>query len=65
MITVASDRVALLDEGRIQFEGTPDRDAAAEIAKTQYAGTAEYAGDYPAIVPLMMAGEATLVRLRY
>lgn len=39
--------------------GVRECDAAAEIVKTQYAGTEEYAGDYPAIVPLMMAGEAT------
>jgi Xaa-Pro dipeptidase len=39
--------------------GVRECDAAAEIAKAQYAGTGEFAGDYPAIVPLMMAGEAT------
>ena len=39
--------------------GVRECDAAAEIAKAQYAGTSEFAGDYPAIVPLMMAGEAT------
>lgn len=39
--------------------GVRECDAAAEIARTQYAGTPQYAGDYPAIVPLMMAGEAT------
>jgi len=39
--------------------GVRECDAAAEIAYAQYRGTDEYAGDYPAIVPLMMAGEAT------
>lgn len=39
--------------------GVRECDAAAQIAKAQYAGTEEFAGDYPAIVPLMMAGEAT------
>ncbi|MDX2480637.1 MAG: M24 family metallopeptidase [Desulfuromusa sp.] len=39
--------------------GVRECDAAAEIARTQYRGTPEHAGDYPAIVPLMMAGEKT------
>ncbi len=39
--------------------GVRECDAAAAVVSAQYAGTAEYAGDYPAIVPLMMAGEAT------
>ena len=39
--------------------GARECDAAAEIARAQYRGTAEHAGDYPAIVPLMMAGEKT------
>lgn len=39
--------------------GVRECDAAAAIAAAQYRGTEEYAGDYPAIVPLMMAGEAT------
>ncbi|HDQ13661.1 MAG TPA: M24 family metallopeptidase [Sediminispirochaeta sp.] len=39
--------------------GVRECDAAAEIARTQYKGTDQFAGDYPAIVPLMMAGEAT------
>lgn len=39
--------------------GVRECDAAAAIAFAQYSGTEEYAGDYPAIVPLMMAGEAT------
>lgn len=39
--------------------GVRECDAASEIVKAQYAGTDEFAGDYPAIVPLMMAGEAT------
>ena len=39
--------------------GVRECDAAAEIAAAQYRGTEEFAGDYPAIVPLMMAGEAT------
>jgi Xaa-Pro dipeptidase len=38
--------------------GVRECDAAAAIAAAQYAGTKEYAGDYPAIVPLMMTGEA-------
>ncbi|MFW5796828.1 MAG: M24 family metallopeptidase [Alkalispirochaeta sp.] len=38
--------------------GVRECDAAAAIAHAQYSGTAEFAGDYPAIVPLMMAGEA-------
>ncbi len=38
--------------------GVRECDAAAAIAYAQYKGTEEYAGDYPAIVPLMMAGEA-------
>ena len=37
--------------------GVRECDAAAEIARSQYRGTAEHSGDYPAIVPLMMAGE--------
>ena len=39
--------------------GARECDAAAAVAYAQYAGTEEYAGDYPAIVPLMMAGEET------
>ncbi len=39
--------------------GARECDAAAAVAYAQYAGTKEYAGDYPAIVPLMMAGEET------
>ena len=39
--------------------GVRECDAAAEIARAQYRGTAEHSGDYPAIVPLMMAGEKT------
>ena len=39
--------------------GVRECDAAAKIVEAQYAGTSEYGGDYPAIVPLMMAGEAT------
>ncbi len=38
--------------------GVRECDAAAKIAAAQYAGTDKYAGDYPAIVPLMMTGEA-------
>ena len=38
--------------------GVRECDAAAAIAAAQYAGTEDYAGDYPAIVPLMMSGEA-------
>ncbi len=39
--------------------GVRECDVAAEVAKAQYSGTPEHSGDYPAIVPLMMAGEAT------
>ncbi len=39
--------------------GARECDAAAAIAYAEYSGTEEYGGDYPAIVPLMMAGEAT------
>jgi len=39
--------------------GVRECDAAAEIVHAEYKGAGEYAGDYPAIVPLMMAGEAT------
>lgn len=38
--------------------GVRECDAAAAIAHAQYTGTEEFAGDYPSIVPLMMAGEA-------
>ncbi|MDW7651829.1 MAG: M24 family metallopeptidase [Bacillota bacterium] len=38
--------------------GVRECDAAAAIASAQYAGTEEFAGDYPSIVPLMMTGEA-------
>ena len=39
--------------------GVRECDAAAEIVHAEYKGAGEFAGDYPAIVPLMMAGEAT------
>ncbi len=39
--------------------GARECDAAAAIAYAEYSGTEEFGGDYPAIVPLMMAGEAT------
>lgn len=39
--------------------GVRECDAASEIVRVQYKGTDGYAGDYPSIVPLMMAGEAT------
>ena len=39
--------------------GVRECDAAAEIAHAQYSGIDAHAGDYPAIVPLMMAGEKT------
>lgn len=39
--------------------GIRECDAASKIVEAQYAGTSEYGGDYPAIVPLVMAGEAT------
>jgi Xaa-Pro dipeptidase len=50
----------VMDAARTHIKpGTKECDAAAEIARAQYAGTEEFGGDYPAIVPLMMAGEAT------
>ena len=39
--------------------GVRECDAAAAIAAAQYRGTDQHGGDYPAIVPLMMAGEGT------
>ena len=39
--------------------GVRECDAASAIAAVQYRGTDTYSGDYPAIVPLMMAGEGT------
>jgi Xaa-Pro dipeptidase len=39
--------------------GVRECDAAAAIAAAEYRGTEEHGGDYPAIVPLMMAGEGT------
>jgi Xaa-Pro aminopeptidase len=39
--------------------GVRECDAAAKISYAQIKGTEEYGGDYPAIVPLMMAGEGT------
>lgn len=39
--------------------GVRECDAAAEIVKAEYEGTPQFGGDYPAIVPLIMAGEAT------
>lgn len=38
--------------------GVRECDAAAAIVAAQYAGTPQFGGDYPAIVPLMMTGEA-------
>lgn len=40
-------------------EGVRECDAAANIYKDLISGTAEYGGDYPAIVPLLPAGENT------
>ncbi len=52
--------VKVMDTARDAIKvGARECDAAAAVAYAQYAGTEEYAGDYPAIVPLMMAGEAT------
>jgi Xaa-Pro dipeptidase len=52
--------VRVMDAARTHIQpGTKECDAAAEIVRAQYAGTEEFGGDYPAIVPLMMAGEAT------
>jgi Xaa-Pro aminopeptidase len=39
--------------------GVRECDAASEIVRAQYAGTKEFGGDYPSIVPLIMPGEAT------
>jgi Xaa-Pro aminopeptidase len=39
--------------------GVRECDAAAAIAAAEYRGTDKHGGDYPAIVPLMMAGEGT------
>ncbi|HCL90300.1 MAG TPA: ectoine hydrolase DoeA [Candidatus Atribacteria bacterium] len=39
--------------------GVRECDTAANISYAQIKGTKEYGGDYPAIVPLMMAGEGT------
>ncbi len=39
--------------------GVRECDAAAAIVQAEYTGTREFGGDYPAIVPLIMAGEAT------
>ena len=41
------------------YPGVRECDAASEIVKAQYKGTDTHGGDYPSIVPLMMAGEAT------
>ncbi len=41
------------------YPGVRECDAASEIVKAQYKGTPTHGGDYPSIVPLMMAGEAT------
>ncbi len=38
--------------------GARECDVAAQIVRAEYEGVGEYAGDYPAIVPLMMSGEA-------
>jgi len=52
--------VKVMDAARNHIRpGVRECDAAAQIVQAQYAGTAEYGGDYPAIVPLIMAGEAT------
>ncbi len=39
--------------------GVRECDVAGKIAQAQYSGIGDHAGDYPAIVPLMMAGERT------
>lgn len=53
-----AEKVMDVARGAIKV-GARECDAAAAVAYAQYAGTDEYAGDYPAIVPLMMAGEET------
>lgn len=40
-------------------EGVRECDVVAKISSTQIAGTPEYGGDYPAIVPLLPSGEKT------
>ncbi|QGQ47707.1 M24 family metallopeptidase [Metabacillus sediminilitoris] len=40
-------------------EGVRECDVAAKILHTQVTGTAEYGGDYPAIMPLLPSGEKT------
>ncbi len=40
-------------------EGVRECDVVAEILKTQVAGTEEFGGDYPAIMPLLPSGEKT------
>ncbi len=52
--------VKVMDAAKTHIRvGVRECDAASKIVEAQYAGTSEYGGDYPAIVPLMMAGEAT------
>lgn len=52
--------VKVMDAAKKHIQvGVRECDAASKIVEAQYAGTSEYGGDYPAIVPLMMAGEAT------
>lgn len=52
--------VKVMDTARRSIRpGVRECDAAAEIVRAQYSGTEQYGGDYPAIVPLIMAGEAT------
>lgn len=52
--------VKVMDAAKLNIRaGVRECDAASKIVEAQYAGTSQYGGDYPAIVPLMMAGEAT------
>jgi Xaa-Pro dipeptidase len=52
--------VRVMDAAKKHIQvGVRECDAASKIVEAQYAGTSEFGGDYPAIVPLMMAGEAT------
>lgn len=52
--------VKVMDAAKKHIQvGVRECDAASKIVEAQYAGTSQYGGDYPAIVPLMMAGEAT------
>ncbi|TAA73087.1 M24 family metallopeptidase [Planococcus salinarum] len=50
---------AMADGIKMINEGVRECDVAAKILHTQVSGTAEYGGDYPAIMPLLPSGEKT------